>query len=63
MNSEIENNKEFEKKIDIVERKAVRLRQDYQEQEAVRNNLQDEVTSEIDRDKTYGTGLQTAHMM
>lgn len=43
LNSEIENNKEFEKKIDIVERKAVRLRQDYQEQEAVRNNLQDEL--------------------
>ncbi|XP_073485009.1 coiled-coil domain-containing protein 39 [Aquarana catesbeiana] len=43
LNSEMENNKEFEKKIDIVERKAVRLRQDYQEQEAVRNNLQDEL--------------------
>ncbi|XP_068137178.1 coiled-coil domain-containing protein 39 [Hyperolius riggenbachi] len=43
LNSEIENNKEYEKKIDIVERKAARLRQDYQEQEAVRNSLQDEL--------------------
>ncbi|KAM9316555.1 coiled-coil domain-containing protein 39 [Gastrophryne carolinensis] len=43
LNSEIENNQEYEKKITIVERKAARLRQDYQEQEVVRSNLQDEL--------------------
>ncbi|XP_069583356.1 coiled-coil domain-containing protein 39 isoform X2 [Ranitomeya imitator] len=43
LNSEIENNKEYEKKISSAERKAARLRQDYQEQENSQRQLQDEL--------------------
>ncbi|XP_066457641.1 coiled-coil domain-containing protein 39 [Eleutherodactylus coqui] len=43
LNSEIENNKEYEKKISAVERKAAKLREDYQEQENIRHQLQDEL--------------------
>ncbi|KAM4771742.1 coiled-coil domain-containing protein 39 [Rhinophrynus dorsalis] len=43
LNSEIENNKEYEKKISSAERKAAKLRLDNQEQEAIRSRLQDEL--------------------
>ncbi|XP_073434873.1 coiled-coil domain-containing protein 39 [Dendrobates tinctorius] len=43
LNSEIENNKEYEKKISSAERKAAKLRQDYQEQENSQSQLQDEL--------------------
>ncbi|XP_075717782.1 coiled-coil domain-containing protein 39 [Rhinoderma darwinii] len=43
LNSEIENNQEYEKKISNVERRAAKLRQDYQEQETVRSQLHDEL--------------------
>ncbi|KAM8953973.1 coiled-coil domain-containing protein 39 [Pelodytes ibericus] len=43
--SEIDNNKEYEKKISSAERKAAKLRLDYQEQEAIRTNLKDELDS------------------
>ncbi|XP_063772396.1 coiled-coil domain-containing protein 39 [Pseudophryne corroboree] len=43
LNSESENNQEYEKKISIVERRTAKLRLDYQEQETVRGQLQDEL--------------------
>ncbi|XP_075056680.1 coiled-coil domain-containing protein 39 [Mixophyes fleayi] len=43
LNSESENNKEYEKKISVIERRTAKLRLDYQEQETVRGQLQDEL--------------------
>ena len=40
---EIENNREYEKKITMAERKAAKLRQDFQEHERNRIRLVDEV--------------------
>ncbi|CAH2247777.1 coiled-coil domain-containing 39 [Pelobates cultripes] len=53
LTSEIDNNKEYENKISNAERKAARLRLDYQEQEAVRNQLKNELdTLKVTVDRT-----------
>ena len=43
LDNELENNKEQEKKISLAERSAAKLRMDYQEQEAQRDQFQSEV--------------------
>ncbi|XP_042562568.1 coiled-coil domain-containing protein 39-like isoform X2 [Clupea harengus] len=45
MEREVENNKEFEKKIVLAERQAAKLRQHFQEQEESRTRLHDELES------------------
>ena len=45
LDNELENNKEQEKKISLAERSAAKLRMDYQEQEAQRDQFQSEVRS------------------
>ncbi|KAM4605003.1 coiled-coil domain-containing protein 39 [Polymixia lowei] len=45
LENEIENNKEYDKKIATTNRQALKLRRDFQEQESNRNRLQDELES------------------
>ncbi|KAM4695071.1 coiled-coil domain-containing protein 39 [Discoglossus pictus] len=62
LKSEIDNNKEYEKKISYTERQAAKLRLDYQEQEATRGRLQDELESlkgTVDRTATELEAMRT----
>lgn len=47
LESETENNKEYEKKIAMADRQAAKLRREFQEQESNRTRLQDEVSLSV----------------
>ena len=61
MEREVENNKEFEKKIVLAERQAAKLRQHFQEQEESRTRLHDEVAAPMRCIHTGAHAHERAH--